>query len=278
MPVLYYQWTPAFASQPHRASTYASTAELGSLSLEFTRLAQLTQEPRYYDAVARISLALSEWQDRGTGLRGVFPDNIDASGCNRTGASTPMAVSQGKAGSFGEEQAMGHQPLEAERDVGKPKATAVPGASGSKSKNTLGNSTQPKSTDKAEASAREQISQMEKRAPLQDKPYSNTTTPSLTSNGTTYEKKDPRQMASSTNSNFKTPSRVVEDWDCKPQGLISSNPNGNNKYGMGGGQDSTYEYFSKVSVHLLHHFSNANTFASNISCSVDVNRSMGQCI
>ena len=84
MPVLYYRWKPAFASQPHRASQRSNIAELGSLSMEFTRLAQLTQDPRYYDAVARVTNALSEYQDRGTKLGSVFPDNVDASGCNRT--------------------------------------------------------------------------------------------------------------------------------------------------------------------------------------------------
>ncbi|KAI9052566.1 hypothetical protein LZ554_003909 [Drepanopeziza brunnea f. sp. 'monogermtubi'] len=90
MPVLYYNWMPAYASQPHRASTRSNLAELGSLSMEFTRLAQLTNEPKYYDAIARVTNALSEWQDRGTRLAGVFPENVDASGCNRTLLTLPQ--------------------------------------------------------------------------------------------------------------------------------------------------------------------------------------------
>ena len=84
MPVLYYNWKPAFASQPHRAPVSASIAELGSLSMEFTRLAQLTGEDMYYDAIARITDGLVDWQDRGTSLPGIFPERVDASGCNRT--------------------------------------------------------------------------------------------------------------------------------------------------------------------------------------------------
>ncbi|CAL3971661.1 unnamed protein product [Diplocarpon coronariae] len=79
MPVLYYHWIRR-----------SNLAELGSLSLEFTRLAQLTKEPKYYDAVARVTQALSEWQDRGTKLIGVFPESVDASGCNRTLPASPQ--------------------------------------------------------------------------------------------------------------------------------------------------------------------------------------------
>ncbi|ROT35831.1 seven-hairpin glycosidase [Sodiomyces alkalinus F11] len=83
MPILYYNWMPDYASQPHRAET-ASIAELASLSMEFTRLAQLTSENKYYDAVARITNALQDLQDRGTTIPGLFPEKLDLSGCNRT--------------------------------------------------------------------------------------------------------------------------------------------------------------------------------------------------
>ncbi|KAF2157713.1 glycoside hydrolase family 47 protein [Myriangium duriaei CBS 260.36] len=84
MPVTFYQWKPAFASQPHRAGNNIVMAELGTLSMEFTRLAQLTKEPKYYDAIDRITDAFVEWQTRpenGTLLPGLFPLNVDASGC-----------------------------------------------------------------------------------------------------------------------------------------------------------------------------------------------------
>lgn len=51
------------------------SAELGSLTLEFTRLTQLTGDPKYYDAVARISNLLSKHQDR-TKIPGLFPVRI----------------------------------------------------------------------------------------------------------------------------------------------------------------------------------------------------------
>ena len=95
MPETYYRWKPTFSSNPHRASTRVVLAELGSLSMEFTRLAQLSGEPKYYDAIARITDALEEYQN-STRLPGMWPTYIDASGCakpaqmNRPVYGTPM--------------------------------------------------------------------------------------------------------------------------------------------------------------------------------------------
>lgn len=72
----------AFASQPHRAHPRTTLAEIGSLSVEFTRLAQLTREPKYYDAIARITNELAAWQNK-TKLPGLWPMKVDASGCKK---------------------------------------------------------------------------------------------------------------------------------------------------------------------------------------------------
>ncbi|KAL7938801.1 glycoside hydrolase family 47 protein [Trichoderma chlorosporum] len=93
MPVLYYQWQPEYASQPHRAGT-VGIAELGTLSMEFTRLAQLTSDYKYYDAVDRITDALIDLQKRGTSIPGLFPENLDASGCNHTATSIRNSLSE----------------------------------------------------------------------------------------------------------------------------------------------------------------------------------------
>ena len=53
-------------------------SELGSLSLEFTRLSQLTGDPKYYDAVQRISDEIEKGQNT-TKLPGLWPVSIDAS-------------------------------------------------------------------------------------------------------------------------------------------------------------------------------------------------------
>ncbi|KAL2865580.1 class I alpha-mannosidase 1A [Aspergillus lucknowensis] len=80
MPSLFYTWSPEYASTPRRGDVRAVLAELGSLSLEFTRLAQLTKDDKYYDAIARITNELEKYQD-GTKLPGLWPLNLDASGC-----------------------------------------------------------------------------------------------------------------------------------------------------------------------------------------------------
>lgn len=71
-----------FASQPHRANTRVVLAELGSLSVEFTRLAQITKEAKYYDAVARITIEFEKWQNH-TKMPGLWPQKVDASGCKK---------------------------------------------------------------------------------------------------------------------------------------------------------------------------------------------------
>ena len=51
MPLLRYNWRPQAARQNLRASDDSCLAELGTLTLEFTRLAQLTGNHSYFDAV-----------------------------------------------------------------------------------------------------------------------------------------------------------------------------------------------------------------------------------
>jgi mannosyl-oligosaccharide alpha-1,2-mannosidase len=88
MPETYYYWRPAYVSQKHRASNRVVLAEIGSLSMEFTRLAQLTGEHKYYDAIARITDHLEEFQMK-TRLPGMWPTYLDASGCGRAPPHVP---------------------------------------------------------------------------------------------------------------------------------------------------------------------------------------------
>lgn len=96
MPITYYHWKPAFATQPHRSGNRVVLAELGSLNLEFTRLAQLTGEPKYYDAIARVTDAFDEWQN-STRLPGMWPTQIDASGCMKP-VQVPHSSGSGSRG------------------------------------------------------------------------------------------------------------------------------------------------------------------------------------
>jgi mannosyl-oligosaccharide alpha-1,2-mannosidase len=59
-----------------KPSPRSSLAEIGSLTMEFTRLTQLTGDPKYYDAVQRIMNELEIGQDK-TRLPGMWPTWIN---------------------------------------------------------------------------------------------------------------------------------------------------------------------------------------------------------
>lgn len=81
----------AHTKRPHRASAKATLAEIGSLSLEFTRLAQLTKQDKYYDAIARITNRLEEFQD-STNIPGLWPLRVNAQGCAKYRPSRDAAM------------------------------------------------------------------------------------------------------------------------------------------------------------------------------------------
>ncbi|KAI1074277.1 glycoside hydrolase family 47 protein [Whalleya microplaca] len=58
------------------AGNHDPSAAVASSSLEFTRLAQLTGNNKYYDAINRVTLVLDEWQNK-TRLPGMWPTFFD---------------------------------------------------------------------------------------------------------------------------------------------------------------------------------------------------------
>ncbi|KAL9129578.1 MAG: hypothetical protein Q9217_001998 [Psora testacea] len=77
MPVTRWPWKDALEGATQTANTNTIVAEIGSLTLEFTRLSQLTGDPKFFDATARI---MSEFQKSQslTRLPGLWPTVIDA--------------------------------------------------------------------------------------------------------------------------------------------------------------------------------------------------------
>lgn len=73
--------------------------------MEFTRLAQITKETKYYDAIARITDEFEKWQDK-TKIPGLWPRQVDASGCKKPESIyvSPMTSSAQKGASFANEQ------------------------------------------------------------------------------------------------------------------------------------------------------------------------------
>jgi mannosyl-oligosaccharide alpha-1,2-mannosidase len=56
--------------------THQPSASAGSMSLEFTRLSQLTGDPKYYDAITRVTTLLNQSQEE-TRLPGIWPTFLD---------------------------------------------------------------------------------------------------------------------------------------------------------------------------------------------------------
>ena len=65
-------WLSAFDGGPQEALMHTVSADVGSLSLEFTRLSQLSGDTKYFDAIQRITDGFADQQNR-TRLPGMWP-------------------------------------------------------------------------------------------------------------------------------------------------------------------------------------------------------------
>jgi mannosyl-oligosaccharide alpha-1,2-mannosidase len=72
MPITRWDMRQAGEGKPQVAADRVLLAEIGSMTMEFTRLSQLTGDPKYYDAVTRITRLLEEQQEK-TKLPGMWP-------------------------------------------------------------------------------------------------------------------------------------------------------------------------------------------------------------
>lgn len=116
----------AYASQPKRAGSRTSLAELGTLSVEFTRLAQLSKEPKFYDAVARITDAMEEVQGQ-TRIPGLWPLYLDAAGCKKSEIPTTIGDNTGHQMMKRDGAVAPVVPVRAEPDEGNPKPESEAG-------------------------------------------------------------------------------------------------------------------------------------------------------
>ncbi|KAI1262152.1 glycoside hydrolase [Xylariaceae sp. FL1019] len=82
MPIARFNWRDYVRGRSQRASVTTLLAEIGSLSLEFTKMSQITGDMQYYDAVQRIYDEMENAQAT-TRLPGMWPVVVDAS-------TTPM--------------------------------------------------------------------------------------------------------------------------------------------------------------------------------------------
>ncbi|KAK3058935.1 hypothetical protein LTR09_000500 [Extremus antarcticus] len=77
MPVTRWDWKNGAEGGDQEADHFTLLAEIGSMTLEFTRLSQLTDNPKWYDAVARITDSLHE-QQNDTRIPGLWPTLLNA--------------------------------------------------------------------------------------------------------------------------------------------------------------------------------------------------------
>lgn len=77
MPVTRWDWKNGALGGDQEADTHALLAEVGSMTLEFTRLSQLTGNDKWYDAITRVSNVIYDWQN-STKIPGLWPVLFDA--------------------------------------------------------------------------------------------------------------------------------------------------------------------------------------------------------
>lgn len=84
IPITRWDWKKAMEGEAQEAPNWMLVSELGSLSLEFTRLSQLTGDQRFYDAIKRIT-TLFDKQQSLTKLPGMWPVVVDPKTQDLTG-------------------------------------------------------------------------------------------------------------------------------------------------------------------------------------------------
>ena len=195
------------------------------MSLEFTRLAQITKEAKYYDAIARITNELEVWQNN-TKLPGIWPKSIDASGCKKpeVPAWSPLEHSQQKGPGYYNAQAPQIPP------EGSP-ATATIKIESSATKaaesKTLGDDSTESGSD---SSAQEKKKRNDEDSAFRTNPLA------LKAEGDINK----RQLADEALS----PDEQQKP-DCEPQGLSSPPGASWEEFTLGGMADSVFEYLPK---------------------------------
>jgi mannosyl-oligosaccharide alpha-1,2-mannosidase len=221
MPVTYYHWAPSYASQPHRASSKVVLAELGSLSVEFTRLAQLTKENKYYDAIARITNELEAWQNN-TKLPGLWPVAVDASGCKKPDHLSAQMAHSASRGPQNFLPPIQNAPVVIAGIV-EGRLQEKDDRSSSLSHQTL----DKRQLDDAGIAGHAEIADDEEPAYL---PVDGLT------NG---------NSSTVTGAPAKNKNSSLDEVDCQPQGLSSPPYSSVESFTIGGMSDSTYEYLPK---------------------------------
>jgi mannosyl-oligosaccharide alpha-1,2-mannosidase len=232
--------------------------------VEFTRLAQITKEPKYYDAIARITDALEEWQNH-TRLPGMWPTYVDASGCERVqykseslniqtdGASTVMKLdAKGKAL---EDLPVNAQPISVSNSKGPTPPLEPKDAVDAKPNRIKGwDENHP---EKKESPAKEAFVPLKKPEPVTFDATPAEKAPKIKRQFDNPDLlKELKEAAPSIPAVNIPPARTApkavptkdSEPECIPHGLGSQSAWGNEEFTLGSLSDSTYEYLPKASI------------------------------
>ena len=254
MPQTFYYWAPSYSSQPHRAGTRVVMAELGSLSLEFTRLAQLTRENKYYDAVARITNEFEIYQNK-TRLPGIWPLWVDASGCRKPERQFDSTVIDSQTpihppvnSVFEKERERAAVPLNLINEepvvnsVIEKERNAVTDALGEDTASSV-KSTTPSTADKSlhkraaiDASSTLDTSEMDNSVEATNSTTSPVDLQAPKIDTTKLARAPPPALG------LPDPTEV----DCEPQGLANPPHSSSDTFALGAMADSTFEYLPKM--------------------------------
>lgn len=234
-----------FASQPHRAKTRVVLAELGSLSLEFTRLAQITREARYYDAIARITSEFEVWQ-KETRMPGLWPLKVDASGCKK-----PEQAPQTKYDHPTRKGPTNSKPLLLPDDqaAAADSPTLLDGGPARRIK------AEQDLQSKSEGGLVDAVDEVRKASPKSPEPNSAEASEDgvEAAEHVNHDAHDTASTASAASSLIKrevSADHVSKPAECEPQGLASPPSSPSEDFGIGGQADSVYEYLPKEYVLL----------------------------
>ena len=233
-----------FASQPHRAKTRVVLAELGSLSVEFTRLAQITKEARYYDAIARITNEFEIWQNH-TRMPGLWPMKVDASGCKK-----PEQAPQTKYEHPTRKGPSNSKPLVIPNDsaIAADGPSLLDGGPARKVK------AEEDLQSKSEGGLVDAVDEVRKASPQGAAKSDSASLPEATARGMkaanyvnhgSHTSASKRSAASDLVKREVSSDPVSKPPDCEPQGLASPPSTSSEQFGIGGQADSTYEYLPK---------------------------------
>lgn len=219
---------------------------MGSLSVEFTRLAQITKEARYYDAIARITNELEIWQNN-TRMPGLWPSKVDASGCKK-----PEQAPQTKYSHPSRKGATYSKPLFAPDDSTAASAdtpSLLDGGPGKKVK------AEEDLQSKSEGGLVDAVEEVRKASPKTPAKSNSASSPEATASGVEAAKNVDHQSRTSISKpsaasalvrrDVSTDRAASEVPECEPQGLASPPYTSSEDFGIGGQADSTYEYLPK---------------------------------